>query len=59
MQFSTKHLHLGFDVVDAEIISNDKIKKVTDYSFIHLGQCIHVHAIKDFLKANNVKFQEA
>jgi Trypsin-like peptidase domain len=58
MQFSTKHLHLGFDLVDKEIMVNNGVKKVSDYSFIHLGQCIHVNAIKDFLKQHNVDFYE-
>jgi S1-C subfamily serine protease len=58
MQFSTKHLHLGFDLVDKEIISNNEVKKVSDYSFIHLGQCIHVNTIKEFLKLHNVDFYE-
>jgi len=58
MQFSTKHLHLGFDIVEKEILLNNKIKKVSDYSFIHLGQCIHVDTIKEFLAEKNVKFYE-
>jgi Trypsin-like peptidase domain len=58
MQFSTKHLHLGFDLVDKEIMINTTVKKVSDYSFIHLGQCIHVNAIKAFLKQHQVKFYE-
>ena len=51
MQFSTKHLHLGFDLIDKEIMVNNGIKKISDYSFLHLGQCIHADAIKVFLKA--------
>lgn len=58
MQFSTKHLHLGFDIVEKEILLNNKIKKVSDYSFIHLGQCIHVDIIKEFLTLHKVKFYE-
>jgi hypothetical protein len=58
MQFSTKHLHLGFDITDKEILVNNKVKKVSDYSFIHLGQCIHVDIIKDFLKEKGVKYYE-
>ncbi len=58
MQFSTKHLHLGFDLVDKEIMVNTTMKKVSDYSFIHLGQCIHVNAIKTFLQQHNVKYYE-
>jgi len=37
MQFSTKHLHLGFDLVDTEIMVNNGVKKISDYSFLHLG----------------------
>ena len=58
MQFSTKHLHLGFDLEDKEIMINNKIKKVSDYSFIHLGQCIHANMIKSFLKQHQVSFYE-
>ena len=58
MQFSTKHLHLGFDLIDKEIITNNKSKKVSDYSFLHLGQCIHADTIKEFLKEKNVKYYE-
>jgi hypothetical protein len=58
MQYSTKHLHLGFDMLDKEILLNNTIKKVSDYSFIHLGQCIHVDIIKEFLKEKKVKFFE-
>jgi hypothetical protein len=58
MQFSTKHLHLGFDMVEKEIMVGNKLKKVSDYSFIHLGQCIHADIIKAFLKEKQVKFYE-
>lgn len=58
MQFATSSLHLGFDVVNKEITVNNKKKHVSDYSFIHLGQCIHVDVIKDFLRSFNVKFDE-
>lgn len=58
MQFSTKHLHLGFDIEDKEILHNNKIKKISNYSFIHLGQCIHAETIKEFLKEHNVNYYE-
>ena len=58
MQFSTKHLHLGFDLVDKEIMVNNGVKKISDYSFLHLGQCIHSETIKEFLREHNVKFYE-
>ncbi|MEO6583042.1 MAG: serine protease, partial [Ferruginibacter sp.] len=37
MQYSTKHLHLGFDLIEKEILVENKVKKVSDYSFLHLG----------------------
>ena len=55
MQSKTKHLHLGFDIENKEIISNGKSKKVSNYSFIHLGECIHISVIKDFLTKHKVK----
>ncbi len=58
MQSSTKHMHLGFDMVDKEILVNTTIRKVTDYSFMHLGQCVHVDIIKNFLRENKIKFYE-
>lgn len=58
MQFSTKHLHLGFDLVDKEIQVNNQPKKISDYSFLHLGQCIHAEAIKAFLRQHQVAFEE-
>lgn len=58
MQFSTKHLHLGFDLVDTEILVNNGVKKISDYSFLHLGQCIHADAIKNFLRQHQVPFYE-
>lgn len=58
MQTRTKHLHLGFDIEDKEIISKGSRKKINNYSFIHLGECVHVNLIKSFLKKHNVKFNE-
>ena len=58
MQSVTKHLHLGFDIEKAEILCKGKKKNVSDYSFIHLGECIHVDIIKEFLKEHNVAFNE-
>ncbi|WP_291788006.1 trypsin-like peptidase domain-containing protein [Cecembia sp.] len=58
MQFSTKHLHLGFDIVEKEVLLNHQIKKISDHAFIHLGQCIHADIIKEFLKLHQVKYYE-
>jgi hypothetical protein len=59
MQFSTKHLHLGFDIVEKDVMVDGLIKKISDYSFIHLGQCIHVGIIKSFLQQNGIQYYEA
>ncbi len=59
MQSRTKHLHLGFDIEEKAIMVKGKAKKINDYAFIHLGECIHVSVIRDFLRTNNVSFEEA
>lgn len=58
MQSRTKHLHLGFDIEEKEVIAHGKAKKINDYAFIHLGECVHVKVIKDFLRKHQVSFQE-
>ena len=58
MQSRTKHLHLGFDIEDKEVMAHGKAKKVNDYAFIHLGECIHISVIKEFLRKNEVSFEE-
>jgi hypothetical protein len=58
MQSRTKHLHLGFDIEEKTIVAHGKTKKVNDYAFIHLGECIHVSVIKDFLRTHQVRFLE-
>ena len=32
--------------------------EINDYSFIHLGGCIHVDVIKEFLQEHNVSYKE-
>ena len=59
MQFSTKHLHLGFDLVNMEVMINNQVQQVTDYSFLHLGQCIHADVIKSFLRQHQIPYTEA
>jgi hypothetical protein len=59
MQFATRHLHLGFDMHDKEIMQDGAKKKVSNYPFLHVGQCIHVDSIKAFLQHHQVPFTEA
>lgn len=59
MQSMTKHLHLGFDMEEKEISVNGQTKKISDYSFLHLGMCIRADIIKNFLRQFNIKYYEA
>ncbi len=58
MQSRTHHLHLGFDMKDREIREGSKIKKVSNYPFLHLGNCVHADIIKSFLSQHKIKFYE-
>ena len=58
MQYETSHLHLGFDIKDKEVVSDGKKTKVSNSSFLHVGHCIHVDRIKEFLTLHNIKFYQ-
>lgn len=57
MQSSTAHLDLDFDV-DIEVVRNGSKKHVRDSAFLHVGHCIHVNALKDFMRQHAVNFTE-
>ncbi|MGR3809322.1 S1 family peptidase [Jiulongibacter sp. NS-SX5] len=59
LQSRTKHLHLGFEIENMEVQSGGSTKTVSNSSFIHLGECIHVDIIKDFLRKHKVDFLES
>ncbi|HSN50472.1 MAG TPA: trypsin-like peptidase domain-containing protein [Bacteroidales bacterium] len=58
MQFMTSHLHLGFDIHEKELIHEGKKIKVSNFPFLHVGHCIHVDRIKEFLTLHQVRFYE-
>lgn len=58
MQCSTNQLHLNFDMKNFEYKTGGKTIKVTNQPFLHVGYCIHVDIIKEFLTQNNIKFYE-
>jgi Trypsin-like peptidase domain len=58
MQSHTVQYHMGFDEQKIEIISKGKRTNTINHSFLNVGRCIHVDAIKDFLKLHNVKYYE-
>ena len=57
MQSLTKHLDLDFDV-DVEVQRGAKTRRVQDSAFLHVGGCIHIDALKDFMREHGVKFAE-
>jgi ribosomal protein L24E len=59
MQSSTRHLHLGFDQVNREVITDGQSRRVSNYPFLNVGQCVHVDVIKSFLREKRVKFYES
>jgi hypothetical protein len=56
MQSATNHLDLDFDVHQDVVRSG--VKSVTDSAFLHVGHCVHVDTIKDFMRTQGVAFQE-
>ena len=58
MQTATNHLDLDFDV-DMDVLRNGKSRHVRDSAFLHVGHCIHVNVLKQFMRDNDVHFQEA
>lgn len=58
MQANTSHLHLGFDMKNFEYNSLGKNIRINNQPFLHVGHCVHVDIIKDFLSKNNIKFYE-
>lgn len=57
MQSLTKHLDLEFDV-DLEVQRGASRRRVQESAFLHVGGCIHVNVLKDFMRANGVQFNE-
>jgi hypothetical protein len=58
MQHLTSHLHLGFDIADKEMIIDGKKTRISNFPFLHVGHCIHVDRITEFLRQNNIKFYQ-
>ena len=56
MQSMTNHLHLGFDMKREKIMINGKEETINNQPFLHVGQCVHVDIIKDFLNENGIKY---
>ena len=59
MQFATQHLHLGFDMEEAPMVINGERKIIHNQPFLHVGQCLHIHVIKDFLDQHHIPYRTA
>lgn len=57
MQAATAHLDLNFDV-DMQVIRKGHNKRITDHAILHVGHCIHVDVLKDFMREHDVAFNE-
>ena len=57
MQSATNHLDLDFDV-DQEVIRGGVKRKVKDSAFLHVGHCVHVDVLKEFLTSKGVSFKD-
>ena len=58
MQSATNHLDLDFDV-DMDVLRNGQKRRVKDSAFLHVGHCVHVNVLKQFMRDKGVSFQEA
>lgn len=56
MQFLTSHYHLGFDMKDKDVVIDGVNTPVSNYPFLHVGWCVHVDRICDFLTEMKVPF---
>ena len=57
MQCATAHLDLNFDV-DADVVRSGARKRVRESAFLHVGHCLHVDALKGFMREHGVAFAE-
>lgn len=51
--------HLGFDEKNIEIMRKDKKISMPNHSFLNVGRCVQVEAIKAFLKLNAITYYES
>lgn len=56
VQSETVFLHLGFDQFNAKVRIDGEIKEVENHPFLHVGRCVCVDVIKDFLNSNGIKY---
>lgn len=57
MQSATTHLDLDFDV-DTEVMRAGLKRRVSNSPFLHVGNCVGVDVLKDFMRSMNVSFAQ-
>ena len=58
MQSRTNHLYLGFDMNNQELFSEGRKIKINNQPLLHVGHCVHVDILKQFLQENNITYFE-
>lgn len=56
VQSETVFLHLGFDQYNTKVRINGEMREVDNHPFLHVGRCICVDIIKEFLDSNGIKY---
>ena len=56
MQSKTHHLHLGFDMKKERKVINGREEIINNQPFLHVGQCVHVDRIREFLDQHRIKY---
>ena len=56
MQSETRHLPLGFDQFHAKVRINGEMIEVENHPFLHVGRCVCVDIIKEFLDEHKIKY---
>jgi len=57
MQSATNHLDLNFDV-DLEVYRDGVKRHVKESAVLHVGHCVHVDVLKDFMRQHGLSFME-
>jgi hypothetical protein len=57
MQSVTQHLDLDFDV-DLNVVRRGTRKRIMESAVLHAGRCVHVDALKTFMREHEVNFSE-
>lgn len=57
MQAATNHLDLDFDV-NLEVLRDGRKRRIQESAVLHVGHCVHVDILKQFMRDHGVAFQE-